>query len=274
MSARRSRPALLAGLAIAVGGTVLLARTIGQGRSTVVAYPPLDVPKPVADDVWVVDSGPIHAAGLALPVRMTVVRLASGDLLLHSPTRFGPGLADALRSLGRVRHLVAPTLGHWTFVRDWQRAFPEVRTWATPSLRERAPVRRSNLRIDADLGDAAPSDWSGEIAQGVVRGGGGFPETWFIHRPRGTLILTDLIENLDPAKLPPATGLLMRATLATRATAPLHVRAILAMRKRQARDAVAAMVDLAPERVIFAHGRWFERDGAARLREAFSWLID
>jgi hypothetical protein len=32
------------------------------------------------------------------------------------------------------------------------------------------------------------------------------------------------------------------------------------------------MVAWAPERVIFAHGRCYERDGAAELRRAFRWL--
>ena len=40
-----------------------------------VTYPPLDVLKPVAKDLWIVDSGPQEAMGLTLPVRMTVIRL-------------------------------------------------------------------------------------------------------------------------------------------------------------------------------------------------------
>jgi hypothetical protein len=28
-----------------------------------------------------------------------------------------------------------------------------------------------------------------------------------------------------------------------------------------------------PQRVILAHGRWYERDGAAELKRAFSWLL-
>ena len=62
--------------------------------SEMVTYPPLDVMKPVADGVWIVDSGPLRVLGMPLPVRMTVVRLASGDLWLHSPTRL-PRSSDA-----------------------------------------------------------------------------------------------------------------------------------------------------------------------------------
>ena len=28
-----------------------------------------------------------------------------------------------------------------------------------------------------------------------------------------------------------------------------------------------------PERVVFSHGRWFDRDGAAALERAFRWLL-
>jgi len=37
-----------------------------------ITYPPLDVPKPVADGIWIVDSGPLRVFGvLGLPIRMT-----------------------------------------------------------------------------------------------------------------------------------------------------------------------------------------------------------
>jgi hypothetical protein len=36
---------------------------------------------------------------------------------------------------------------------------------------------------------------------------------------------------------------------------------------------VQAIVALEPVRVIFAHGRPFDSDGAARLKRAFEWLI-
>ena len=93
--------------------------------SNPVIYPPIDVPKPVADGVWIVDSGPLKAFGLSLPVRMTVVRLANGDLWLHSPTRYDDALRAELEGHGRIRHLVAPNVAHWMFVRDWQQRCPD-----------------------------------------------------------------------------------------------------------------------------------------------------
>ncbi len=240
-----------------------------------VGYPPVDTPKPVADDVWVVDSlmpGPLNSA---LPVRMTVIRLAQGDLLLHSPTRFSHPLKVQLEALGRIRHLVAPNVAHWMFLQDWQRACPDAATWAAPGLRERGPVRRSGVRLDNDLGDVPPPEWEG-ISLVTVPGGLGFLEVALFHEPSRTLVLTDLALNLETEKLPAALRPVARllGVVAPDAMPPPYLRAVIKMRRASAARAAQRLVDLRPERVVFAHGKWFDRDGTAALRHSLRWLLD
>ena len=239
------------------------------------AYPPLDVPKPVADSVWIVDSGPISAFGMSLPVRMTVIRLAGGDLWLHSPTRYHARLRAELERLGRVRHLVAPNIAHWMFVGDWQQRCPDAVTWAAPSLRERGQVKKSGVRLDRDLGQTPPPEWAGEMEHVLVPGGAGFREIDFFHKPSRTLVLTDLVVNLEPEKLSVLMRTLARLTgvLAPDGKAPLYLRLIIRARRREAAEAAARMLAWAPERVVFTHGRWFERDGTAALRRSLAWLV-
>ena len=236
-------------------------------------YPPLDTPKMVAPDIWVVDGAPLHPAGIALPVRMTVVRLPSRELWLHSPVRFSEALGRRLAELGSIRHLVAPSIGHWTLVSDWQKQVPEAVTWAAPKLARRRQVRRSRLRIDHDLGQGTPP-WAGEIDQVVVPGFGGFREVAFLHRASRTLILTDLMQSLEPDRVPARTRLYARAvgTLFPRADAPVYLRAALRLGGRPARQALARVIGWRPERVIFSHGRWLDRDGTAALESAFGSL--
>jgi hypothetical protein len=239
-------------------------------------YPPFDVPKPVAEGIWIVDGAPIRPLGVTMPVRMTVVRLADGGLWLHSPIRFSPGLLGALGELGPVRHLVAPDSAHWTFLADWQRHCPEAVAWAAPGLRRRLQVRVSRVRFHRDLGPAPPADWSAEIDQTLVAGAAGFREVAFLHRASRSLILTDLVLAIEEARVPAATRLYARltGTGAPEGGVPSYLRLLLAARKAEARRAVARMLGWRPERVIFAHGRWFESEGADRLRRAFAWLID
>jgi hypothetical protein len=83
-------------------------------------YDPLNQYKPLGPDIGIVD-GPLEyftTAGVRLPLpfstRMTIVRLENGDLFLHSPIAFDAGLAERLRAIGRVRHLVSPNQFHAT----------------------------------------------------------------------------------------------------------------------------------------------------------------
>ncbi|MET1755656.1 DUF4336 domain-containing protein [Novosphingobium sp. RD2P27] len=275
MTGRHTSVRLLAGTAIAAGAAglswYLARRPVPDAEE--ITYPPRDVLKSLAPDLWIVDSGPISAMGLKLPVRMTVIRLRDGSLLLHSPTQYRDELAEELRAIGTVRHLVAPTVAHWTYVAEWQRAFPQAKTWAVPALRDRAQVHKAGVRIDGNLRSVTPVEWAGEIQQGLVTGGGGFQEAWFFHKESETLILADLVQNLEPDKLPPVTAMLMRATVATRATSGVHVRAVLSLNKDEVKSAVRAMIATEPKRVIFAHGAFFTERGAEQLREAFAWLL-
>ncbi len=249
--------------------------TTPTGAEAGAGYPPLDTPKPVAEGVWVVDGAPIPVLGVPLPVRMAVLRLGGGDLLLHSPIRYGEGLRRALERLGRVRHLVAPNSAHWMFLPDWQRNCPDALVWAAPGLRGRAQVKRSGLRVDHDLGEVPPAAWAGEVEQAVVPGGLGFAEVALFHRASGTLLLTDLVLNLEPAKLPPLARppLRLLGVTAPDGKAPAYLRRVIGMRRAEAARAAARLVAWKPERVVFAHGRWFERDGAAALRRSLAWLL-
>jgi Domain of unknown function (DUF4336) len=240
-----------------------------------VLYPPLDSLKPVTDDVWIVDSGPLRAFALPIPVRMTVVRLQGGELWLHSPTRFTPELKEALSALGRISHLIAPSVAHWSFVKEWQQQCAGAIAWAAPGLSERSPVKKSGVRFDAILGPL-PAEWADELEQINVPGGFGANEVAFFHRRSRTLILTDLVENFEPEKLSRGMRLLVRlmGAMAPDGKAPLHYRFAINRKREQAAAAARRIIAWAPERVIFAHGRWFESEGTRRLRRSLRWLLD
>jgi hypothetical protein len=129
-----------------------------------ITYPPLDVPKPVADGIGSVDSGPLRVFGvLGLPIRMTVLRL--GDMLMHSPTRFDARLKAEIEAHGPIRHLVAPNIAHWSFLAEWQRhasktlsghgqfvsAWGNIERWASPAYSPDSTARSSRKRISRSL---------------------------------------------------------------------------------------------------------------------------
>jgi hypothetical protein len=240
-----------------------------------VTYPPLDVLKPVADDIWIVDSGPIKAMGLIpIPVRTTVVWLQSGEMLVHSPSRFTADLRRQVEEIGPIRHLVAPNIAHWTFLKDWQQQLPDAVTWAAPGLRKRGQVRKAGLRLDHDLGNDLSPDWPSDLEQIAVHGAAGFCEVALHHRRSRTLILVDLVLNLERHKLP----LLVRpfaaaaGILAPHGHAPAYLRAVVKLAGQPAREEGRRLVAIRPDRVIFAHGRWFDHDAASSLERSLRWL--
>ena len=88
-------------------------------------YPPLDTPKPVARDIWVVDGPVIRFYKLPFSTRATILRLENGDIWLHSPTRWSPELQGRIAALGPIRHLIAPNWIHYAYIADWQKALPQ-----------------------------------------------------------------------------------------------------------------------------------------------------
>ena len=54
---------------------------------------------------------------------------------------------------------------------------------------------------------------------------------------------------------------------------PVYVRLIIRAGGQAAREAARKLVEWAPERVLFAHGRPFDRDATAALRRSLDWLL-
>lgn len=238
-------------------------------------YAPLNVLKPVAAGIWIVDSGPLKLLGMELPIRMTVVKLSSGKLWLHSPTDLTPGIAAEIDRLGPVAHIVAPNTFHWLRVKDWQQRYPEATSWAVPHLSARAEVRRSGTRFDRELGAGPEAGWAEELDQAIVPGGFGYREAVFFHVASRTLILTDLVVNMEPEKLS-VTGRLgarLTGTLAPNGKAPVYMRLIVKRKRDEASAAVSRMLSHEPARAVFSHGAWYRSDATERLRRSLDWLL-
>ncbi|MCA1424349.1 SDR family oxidoreductase [Bradyrhizobium sp. NBAIM16] len=228
----------------------------------------------VTDDIWIVNDKPISAAGLQLPVRMTVIRLSNGDLVLHSPVRYSPGLRQELERLGTIRYLLAPNIAHWMFLPEWQRQLPQAAIFAARGLAARGQVRAAGLRIDRELGDTTPEEWAADL-ETVSVNAPMFSEVELFDRRSRTLVLTDIVQNLDPHHLS-ASNTAAASLLGIAkpdGKAPVYLRLLLRLGGRSARAAGERLVKLAPERVIFAHGDWFETQGTARLRRSLRWLL-
>jgi hypothetical protein len=242
-------------------------------------YPPINTLKCVAENVWIVD-GPAIQFGLPwlkfpFPTRMTVVRLTSGDLFIHSPTPLTPSLRAEIEHEGIVRFIIGPNRIHYWWIPEWKAAFPDAGIFLAPRIRERAKGRIAfdGLPLVADTG----YPWDAEITTLPIVGSY-MTEVEFFHRASCTLILTDLLANFEAEKV---SSFFMRLLTRVGGVSPPHgglpsdLRLSFTWRhKRELRAAVKTMLSWNPERIIFSHGRWHETNGAAELCEAFRWLLE
>ncbi|MDE2581967.1 MAG: DUF4336 domain-containing protein [Rhodospirillales bacterium] len=238
-------------------------------------YEPVNRLKPVAEDLWIVDGPEVRMryAGLRLPftTRMTIVRLPDGRLFVHSPTELTVTLRQDVASLGPVGFLVSPNRLHTTWLDAWRRAWPEAQT---AGVAAEPAWDGTRLRAALNLGGPGPFPWAPAIAQTLVPGGM-FSEAVFFHAPSRSLILTDLIENFELERVRCRwLRLVLRVTgpLHPNGTAPPDMRWTFRRHKPALRAALALMRGWAPERIIFAHGRWYPSDGVRELNRAFRWV--
>jgi hypothetical protein len=219
--------------------------------------------------IWIADGTDLVAAlGFHYPTRMAVIRLDNGDLVIWSPTALTEALRAAVDALGTVRHLVAPNALHHVFIGDWKGAWPGALLYAPPGLR----AKRKDLAFDADLGDAPMPSWDGAIDQ-VMLANAIATEIVFFHRESGTVLFTDLLQQLPAGWFSGWRALIAKWDLMTGPEPAVPRKFRLAFTNRKAaRAAVQRILAWPAEKVLMAHGTPVTKDARAFLARAFRWL--
>jgi hypothetical protein len=219
----------------------------------------------IAADVWVT-AAPVRFLGMRLTSTMTVLRLAGGGLLVHSPVALTAEHHEAVERLGPVQHLYAPNLFHHLHLGDWMAAFPDARVHAPAGL----PKKRPELRIDRPLpatADPALADVLDEVELDGFR----LDESVVFHRASRSLIVADLVHNIGtPAHT--WTAMYTRAMgFYDRAAVSRMLRWTAVSDRRALRQSLDRVLALPFERVIVGHGAPIE-DARVALENAWAWL--
>jgi phage tail protein X len=197
---------------------------------------------------------------------MAVIRTANGGLLAWSPVGLTAGLRDELAALGEVRLLVAPNSLHHLHLAEWREAFPEAALHAAPGLARKRP----DLACEAELDDVP---LTADLDQVVVRGNAITTEVVFFHRPSGTVLFTDLLQQFPPGWFRGWRAIVARLDLMTQPQAAVPRKFRLAFTdRRAAREAVHRILAWPAQKVVMAHGTPVERDPRTYLSQAFRWL--
>lgn len=166
----------------------------------------------VPDTMWTFD----RVQGIfyvVVPTRMTVIKLATGGLLVYAPiapTGECLGLVNELVAThGEVKYIVLPTISgleHKVFVGPFARAFPQAQVWVAPgqwSFPVNLPL--SWLGFPSERTYILPPDsqntpfgdeFDYAILDSIDLGPGQFSEVAFFHRRSHTLLVTDTIVSI------------------------------------------------------------------------------
>lgn len=136
----------------------------------------------LADDLWEA-TDELRLGGVVFPLRMTVVRTDAG-LVLWSPIAIDDALAGELAELGPVTHLMGPNTFHHLYLAAAKERYPQARLLGAPGLAD----KRADLSFDGELSSPS-SDLELLPTEGIPK----LNEVVALHRPTGTLIVTDLV---------------------------------------------------------------------------------
>jgi len=224
----------------------------------------------VSDNIWIYEGSTVSFLGLPFSTRMTVIRLLSGDLWVHSPAKINSQLQEELQQLGVVKYLVSPNKLHHLFLSEWVEVYPTAKYYAAPGLIK----KRGDIDFTKELSNTSEPEWKGEIKQIVFQGSPAMEEVVFFHVASRTLILTDLIENFDPAVLNWWQTIAARLTgiVSPNGKTPIDWRVSFIFGKKKAKQALRKLVEWKPDNIIISHGECIMGDGLGFLTKSFKWL--
>lgn len=211
---------------------------------------PYDALREVEPDLYVVDGDWRESR---FRRRMTIMRTRGGELVIHNPIRLEDHDYAGLESLGLVAHIVAPNAFHDSDGAFYRTRFPLARFYAPGEIASAWPHA---LRKEVDY-----------IPVGGLRF---VKETVFFHTVSKTLVVTDLVFNMHCRLEGLEKFLYLLNGIYGRFGPSRLFRYGFISDKTELGRAIANMLRWDFERVIMNHGDILERDGPARIREAFA----
>ncbi|MBE9004322.1 DUF4336 domain-containing protein [Fortiea sp. LEGE XX443] len=171
----------------------------------------------VKDTIWTFEQ--FHGILYTIvPIRMTVIKLASGGLLVYAP--IAPTIEcvrmvnELVAKHGEVKYIILPTssgLEHKVFVGPFARCFPKAKVFVAPhqwSFPFNLPLswlgfpqKRTSLLPEKSCLAPFADDFEYEVLD-INLGRGSFVEVAFFHKRSHTLLLTDTIISVP--ENPPA----------------------------------------------------------------------
>lgn len=220
------------------------------------------IPRQLADNLWLL-AYPLKLLGADFRRNVTLIRLQSGRLIVHSTAPFKPEEVESIHALGEPGWLVDGILRHDTFAREGRAAFPGIPYLAPPGFSE-------VVGFPTDPIVPAPEEWNDEVAALEIQGMPEARDTALFHMPSRTLILTELIFNFGHDE-PVWTELMLRLGVG-KEHSPGISRPFKSGVKNEAafKDSLAELLRWDFDRIVVGHGDVIASSGREKLTSALA----
>ncbi|MBY5947744.1 DUF4336 domain-containing protein [Photobacterium rosenbergii] len=224
----------------------------------------------IAENIWIFDGKAVPFLTLPFTTRMTVIRLSTGELWVHSPIELNATIQVQIEQLGVVKYLIAPNHLHHLFLADWQLAYPDAICYGTDEVIK----KRTDIQFEHSLNLKQDWPWALDIEQVLFTGSPLMEECIFFHERSGVLIVTDLVENFPDTGFNSWQRIVAKGVgiLAPNGKMPLDWRLSFAFNKTEARSHLSVILGWQPEIVVMSHGLIIEQDAVDFLKRSFGWL--
>lgn len=227
----------------------------------------------VCEHIWRADTHLKMLPGFELPLSMTVVKTPAG-LILHSPIRIDDTLAKEIAAVGEPSVIIAPNLFHHLYAAAAKRRYPDATVYGPAKLAKKNPKLANLVPLESCTGEQDPTTpWTEHLEVIALPAVPIVHEFMFYHHASKTLLLTDLVFNLEHAH-----GWIAKLYLrwSDALGKPMQTKTWRwFMRDRGAMKRLfVSMLERDIERVCVAHGAVIEADAKQQLRNAWAWTLE
>ena len=214
----------------------------------------------LAENLWHLQYS-LKVLGADMQRHVAVMRLPSGQVVIHSSGPFKPEDMTDINALGPVGWLMDVMPRHDTFTKQGHEAFPQAAVLGPAGFSKVVGFPTGPLL-------PSPAEWGTDIEVRPVAGIPSVEEHAVFHRPSRTLIVADLFFNPDP-EAPGWTHFLM-SMVAGRKHGPGISRALkFATKDKQAfGESLQKIGEWDFDRIIVGHGAIIPTDGKRHFHEA------
>ena len=220
----------------------------------------------IDDNVWLV-TAKRALLGAEVGNRMTVIKLNSAHLFVHSPIKLDDEIKTWISSIGDVGSIIAPNYFHNSYSQSWGDAYPNAEIYAPPGVKQINSYRK----LGKDNDEAFSQIWQNTITCITLAGTPKLKESVFIHHPSRSLILTDLCFNIG-GDTNFWTKTLLTLYGAYNRFGPTRLLKSLIREQSAFQQSIEEILSHDFDRIIVSHGEIVTDNGKDVFKKAFSFL--